>query len=53
MYGLIDISGKTLYIPDLWHLAHAAGWEPYTLHDLGHFFLGWICASTGRDLSEE
>ena len=29
---------------ELYDLAHVAGWEPYSLHDLGRtYFLGWIC----------
>ena len=31
------------YIPDLYDLAHDAGWEPYNLHDLKSHSLGWVC----------
>ena len=44
----LDLSeGKQ--IPDLYDLAHAAGWEPCNVQDLhctAHTcFLGWICAT--------
>ena len=32
-------------IPDLYDLAHDAAWEPHNLHNLGHGFMGWICAA--------
>ena len=31
--------------PALIYVAHVAGWEPHSLHDLGHVFLGWICTT--------
>ena len=37
------LSGKIHLFPDLYNLAHVAGWEPYNLHDLGHVSKGLIC----------
>ena len=39
---ILSIQGRQ--IPGLYALAHVAGWEPYSLHDLrGTYFLDWIC----------
>ena len=39
----LDLFGADLF-PDLYDLAHVAGWEPYNLHVCSRTrFLGWIC----------
>ena len=39
------------YIPDLYHLAHAAGWEPYNLHDLGQ--VSWVGSVLDRSCNTD
>ena len=42
LFPLHDLIFRGRYIPDLYDLAHVAGWKPYLLHDLVHGFFVWI-----------
>ena len=39
---------KAYMFPILYDLAHIAGWDPYILHDLDRFSLGWMCSTVHR-----